>query len=410
MSNAPVSSAGPQGAALRFTPQEWRACLSLAMLYGLRMLGLFLVFPVLAADAKQFPGGADPLWVGIAVGVYGLTQAFLQIPFGIASDRFGRKPVILVGLAIFALGSFVAALANSIEWLAVGRALQGAGAISAAVTAFLADLTRDEVRTRAMAIIGATIGLAFALSLVVAPLLSAQFGLSGLFWITGVMVIAAMWPVVRLAHVPQRAATDYTFAQAKKSVLSNGQLMRLNLGIFMIHMTQTALFVVIPLTLVQMGLALPDHWQLYLPVVLLSFAGMLPPIFWAERTGKNKPAFLLAIALMGLAIVSFGLVPANLWIWAAVLFVFFLSFNLLEAFLPSWVSRVAPPGQRGLALGIYNTTQSLGLFSGGLLGGVLASVLGSQGLYWACAGAIAVWGIISFGLREIGPRSPKPAA
>jgi MFS family permease len=393
----------------RFTPKEWRACLSLSSLYGLRMLGLFLVFPILAADAKRLDGGADPIWIGIAVGIYGLTQAMLQIPFGIASDRYGRKRVILIGLLIFAIGSFVAALAPSVEWLSVGRALQGAGAISAAVTAFLADLTRDEVRTRAMALIGATIGLTFALSLVVAPVLSATIGLDGLFWMTGLLAILAMWPVIRLEDVPQRPPTDYTFAQARRSVLSNGQLMRLNLGIFMIHMTQTALFVVIPLALIQMGLPLPQHWQIYLPVVLLSFAGMLPPIFWAERTGKNKPAFMAAIGLMGLAILSFAVVPQDLWVWAGVLFVFFLSFNLLEAFLPSWVSRVAPGDQRGLALGIYNTTQSLGLFSGGLLGGILAGALGPQAVYWVCAAAIAVWGIISFGLVEIGPRRTKPA-
>jgi MFS family permease len=373
------------------------------------MFGLFLVFPILAVDAQGLPGGADPVWVGIAVGIYGLTQAFFQIPFGMASDRMGRKPVILVGLLIFAVGSFVAALASTVGWLSFGRALQGAGAISAAVTAFLADSTRDEVRTRAMALIGATIGLTFALSLVLAPLLSSSIGLDGLFWLTGGLAILAMWPVIRLADVPQKTPTDYTFAQARKTVLSNNQLMRLNLGIFMIHMTQTAIFVVIPVALIQMGLALPKHWQIYLPVVLLSFALMLPPIFWVERTGKNKPAFLGAIGLMGLAIASFAVVPRDLWVWAAVLFIFFLSFNLLEAFLPSWVSRVAPQEHRGLALGIYNTTQSLGLFSGGLVGGIMASQLGPQAVYWVCAAAILVWGIISFGLKEIGPRRPKPA-
>ncbi len=374
------------------------------MLYGLRMLGLFLVFPILAAEAKKLQGGDDPLWIGIAVGVYGLTQAMLQIPFGIASDRIGRRKVILIGLAIFALGSFVAAVAPSIYWLAAGRALQGAGAISAAVTAFLADSTRDELRTRAMALIGATIGLAFALSLVVAPALSSVVGMEGLFWLTGVLVIAAMWPVIRMKEPPRKKAADYSFARAREVVLSNGQLMRLNMGIFMIHMTQTAIFVVVPLALIEMGKSLGDHWQVYLPVVALSFAAMVPPIFWAERTGKNKPAFLGAIALMGIAIAGFAIVPHVLWVWAAVLFLFFTSFNLLEAFLPSWVSRVAPPEHRGMALGIYNTTQSLGLFSGGFLGGVMARTFGEQAVYWACAATILVWGIISFGLVELGRR------
>lgn len=402
-----MTNASPK---LRFTPEEWRACLALSMLYGLRMLGLFLVFPILAAEAKKLGGGTDPMWVGIAVGVYGLTQAMLQIPFGIASDRFGRRKVILVGLAVFALGSFVAAMATTIEWLAVGRAIQGAGAISAAVTAFLADSTRDELRTRAMALIGGTIGLAFALSLIVAPALSALMGMEGLFWLTGVLVIAAMWPVVRMAEPPRRKATDYSMAQAKKTVLANGQLMRLNLGIFMIHMTQTALFVVVPLALIGMGMGLSDHWQIYLPVVLLSFAAMVPPIFWAERSGHNKPAFLGSIGLMGVAIVGFAVVPHLIWIWAVVLFLFFTSFNLLEAFLPSWVSRVAPAEHRGLALGIYNTTQSLGLFSGGLLGGLMARSFGEHAVYWACTATILVWGIISFGLKEPGPRRPAATA
>ncbi len=394
---------------LRFTKEEWRACLALSMLYGLRMLGLFLVFPILAAESKKLEGGADPMWIGIAVGIYGLTQALFQIPFGMASDRIGRRKVILFGLAVFALGSFVAAFAPSIGWLSVGRALQGAGAISAAVTAFLADSTRDELRTRAMALIGGTIGLAFALSLIVAPVLSSMIGMQGLFWLTGVLVIAAMWPVIRMAEPPRRPATDYSWDQARRTVLSNGQLMRLNLGIFMIHMTQTAIFVVIPLALIRMDMALASHWKIYLPVVILSFVAMLPPIFWAERTGKNKPAFLGAIALMGLAISSFGWVPQEIGIWAVVLFLFFTSFNLLEAFLPSWVSRVAPPEHRGLALGVYNTTQSLGLFSGGLLGGVMAQAFGETAVYWASAATILVWGIISFGLKEIGRRQPKPA-
>lgn len=393
---------------IRFTKDEWRACLSLSMLYGLRMLGLFLVFPILAAEARKLEGGTDPMWIGIAVGIYGLTQALLQIPFGVASDRFGRRRVILAGLAVFAFGSFVAAMATSIQMLVLGRALQGAGAISAAVTAFLADSTRDEIRTRAMAIIGGTIGLAFALSLIIAPALSAWMGMEGLFWLTGALVIAAMWPVTRLSEPPHKKSGDYTFEQARKTVLSNGQLMRLNLGIFMIHMTQTAIFVVVPLALIDMGLALPQHWQMYLPVVMLSFVAMIPPILWAERTGNNKPAFLAAIGLMGLAIAGFASVPHVIWAWAALLFLFFTSFNLLEAFLPSWVSRVAPPEQRGLALGIYNTTQSLGLFTGGLVGGGMAKVFGEQAVYWACAATIVVWGIISFGLKELGRRPPRP--
>ena len=392
---------------IRFTRDEWRACLALSMLYGLRMLGLFLVFPILAAESKKLDGGTDPVWVGIAVGVYGLTQAFLQIPFGIASDRYGRRRVIVWGLAVFALGSFVAALATTIQWLAVGRALQGAGAISAAVTAFLADSTRDEVRTRAMALIGGTIGVSFALSLVMAPVLSMWIGMEGLFWLTGLLVITAMWPVIRMREPAHKKPPDYSFTQARHTVFSNGQLMRLNLGIFMIHMVQTALFVVVPLALIDMGMALATHWKIYLPVVLVSFGAMVIPIFWAERTGRNKPAFIGAIAVMGLAILGFAWSPHVIWIWGLVLLLFFTSFNVLEAFLPSWVSRVAPLEHRGLALGIYNTTQSLGLFTGGLMGGGMAKAFGPSAVYWACGAAIVIWGIISFGLVEC-PRK-KPA-
>ena len=392
---------------IRFTRDEWRACLALSMLYGLRMLGLFLVFPILAAESKKLDGGTDPVWVGIAVGVYGLTQAFLQIPFGIASDRYGRRRVIVWGLAVFALGSFVAALATTIQWLAVGRALQGAGAISAAVTAFLADSTRDEVRTRAMALIGGTIGVSFALSLVMAPVLSMWIGMEGLFWLTGLLVITAMWPVIRMREPAHKKPPDYSFTQARHTVFSNGQLMRLNLGIFMIHMVQTALFVVIPLALIDMGMALATHWKIYLPVVLVSFGAMVIPIFWAERTGRNKPAFLGAIAVMGLAILGFAWSPHVIWIWGLVLLLFFTSFNVLEAFLPSWVSRVAPLEHRGLALGIYNTTQSLGLFTGGLMGRGMAKAFGPSAVYWACGAAIVIWGIISFGLVECPRKKPS---
>ena len=394
---------------IRFTSQEWRACLALSMLYGLRMLGLFLVFPVLAAESQALQGGDDPMWVGIAAGIYGLTQALLQIPFGAASDRYGRRRVILIGLAIFAFGSIVAALATSIVGLAIGRALQGAGAISAAVTAFLADSTRDEVRTRAMAMIGATIGLAFALSLVMAPVLSAMFGMSGLFWLTATLVVMAMIPVMRMAEPARRQTPEISFSDIQRIVLRDGQLMRLNLGIFMIHMTQTAIFVVVTLALIQMGLDLHDHWMLYLPVVMASFGLMLMPIFWSERTGRSRPAFLFAIALMGASIAGFGLAASSLWAWALLLLGFFTAFNALEAFLPSWVSRVAPSSHRGLALGVYNTTQSLGLFSGGLLGGLMAKAFGAAAVYWACAAAILVWGIISLGLKELGPRRPRAA-
>lgn len=399
----------PSAPPVAFTPLELRASLSLAGVYGLRMLGLFLMLPVLSLCARDLPGGDDPAWVGLALGIYGLTQALLQIPFGMASDRWGRRPVIVVGLLLFVLGSLLAASAESVTWLIVGRALQGSGAVSAAVSAYLADLTRDEVRTRSMALVGASIGLSFAVSLVVAPPLYGWVGLAGLFLLTAALALGAAWMVLRMPdpeQVPSRLDGDRL---SWGGLLRDSQLSRLNLGVFFMMAIQTAMFVAIPRLLESGGLSLTDHWMVYLPVLLLAFAAMVPPILWAERRGQFRPVFVGSVGVLALAMLAFlGLPPVGpgpLWPLVLAVWIFVLGFNLLEALLPSWVSRVAPRAQRGQAMGLYNTFQSMGLFAGGLLGGLLARSLGLAGIFWACLLVTLVWGIMSLGLRELGPRS-----
>lgn len=390
---------------LALTPQERVASLGLSCVIGLRMLGLFLMLPVLAVGAGTLEGGQHPLWLGLAMGAYGLTQALLQIPFGMASDRLGRRPVILLGLAVFVLGSLICASASQIETLILGRALQGAGAVSAAVSAYLTDLTRESVRTRAMAMVGAAIGLSFALSMVIAPPLFGLWGLPGLFILTAALALGAMVLVSRLPTGDRRPPEDrLPWAE----LLGQGQLQRLNLGIFTMMAIQTSLFVAIPQALVALDLPLSDHWQVYLPLMLLAFAGMVPPILWAERRGRFKPVFLASIALLVLAMVMF-LVAQRFWVWMLAIAVFMLGFNLLEALLPSWVSRLAPAAQRGQAMGVYNTSQSLGLFMGGVAGGAALAQAGLSGVFCLCAALATFWGMMSLGLHEIGPR-PQAAS
>jgi MFS family permease len=391
------------------SPTEVRAGLSLGSLFALRMLGLFVILPVFAVHAPSLRGGDDLVLVGIALGAYGLTQAILQIPFGMAADRFGRKRVILVGLVLFALGSFVAAAAQDI-WLTIaGRVIQGTGAISAAVMALAADLTREEHRTKTMAMIGASIGLVFALSLVVGPELYRTVGMGGIFALTGVLAlggIAVLYKVVPpepVAHADQ--APDMGRA-ALAAVLGNAELLRLNFGILALHMMQMAMFVVVPPLLVERGgLAVAGHWQVYLPVVLLSFVLMIPPLLAAERHGRSRRLFLGSIALLVAAQVGLTWWATGLVTIAAWLLGFFVAFNLLEAAIPSLVTRVAPLRAKGTALGVYNTTQAFGLFAGGALGGWAAKQFGATGVFLACAVLGLVWAAVAAGMRIPPPRA-----
>ncbi|WP_226450350.1 MFS transporter [Ferribacterium limneticum] len=378
----------------RMSPEERRAGASLASIFALRMLGLFLILPVFSVYAKTLPGGDNLALVGFALGAYGLTQAFFQIPYGIASDIFGRKQVIVVGLLIFALGSFVAAWAPDMTWIIVGRVLQGAGAISAAVTALAADLTREEHRTKVMAMIGSSIGLVFALSLVGAPILYGWIGMGGLFVMTGVLALAAI--VLLFKAVPPAPPPHGHEKLPLRRVVFDPDLLRLNVGIFVLHMVQMAMFVVLPHALVSHGgLEAASHWKVYLPAVLVSFAIMVPAIIAAERKDKMRPIFLAAIGL--LVIVQSGLLlfSGSLWLLALWLMLFFVAFNVLEATLPSLVSRTAPPAAKGAALGVYNTTQALGLFIGGAAGGYIAQHFGDNAVFAACTGLILIWLVVA---------------
>ncbi len=383
------------------TPLERRASASLASIFALRMLGLFLVLPVFALEARRYPGGDDPLLLGLAMGIYGLTQGLLQLPFGMASDRFGRKRVIVLGLLVFAAGSFWAAAATDLVQLLIGRSLQGAGAVSAAVTALLADLTRDEVRTKAMAMVGASIGLMFALSLVLAPALSAMVGLSGLFALTGALallgVALVIWGAPPAPAVPPGAPRGRL-----REVLGDAGLMRMNLGVFVLHAVQLAMWVAVPALLVQAGLPQPAHWQVYLPAVVGSFV-LMGGMFALERRGHLKQVFLAAILLialvqLGLLVVASG--TPRLPALAALLFVFFCGFNILEATQPSMLSRMAAAPVRGTAMGVFNTLQSLGFFVGGWAGGALVKSWGSQMLFVCCAAAMLLWWLLALPMQS----------
>ena len=391
------------------TAAEKKSSLSLAGIFALRMLGLFLILPVFAVYAHKLPGGESELLIGMTLGMYGLTQAFLQIPFGAASDKFGRKPVILAGLALFAIGSIVAACAGSIWGVMLGRALQGAGAISAAVTALIADNVRETVITKSMALVGASIGLTFALSLVIAPPLTELWGVPGLFWLTGALAVCAMavvrWIVPDSSHEVDRhdkAPLPWT------TVAADGQLLRLNTGIFVLHAVQMALFVVVPGRLEAMGLPVLHHWYIYLPAVLIGFAVMMKPIQWAERE-RRLTTLLRGVTL--LLTVTFGLftfLMHSVWEIAFLVTLFFIGFNIMEASLPGLISRVAPRSSKGLALGIYNTTQSLGLFAGGAMGGWLAQHYDAETVFVACAALTLACFFAFAGLREPAPKANKP--
>ena len=392
------------------TRQELRSSGSLALIFALRMLGLFLVLPVFALEAQHYAGGNDPAMVGLALGMYGLTQAVFQLPLGLASDRFGRKKVIIVGLLVFALGSLVAALADSLMGLVWGRALQGAGAVSAAVTALLADLTRDSVRTKAMAMVGGSIALMFSLALVLSPLLAGWVGLSGIFWITLALTLAGIAAVLWV--VPPEPLQHTAMPRGRfADLLAYPDLLRLNVGVFVLHTVQMAMWVAVPTMLVQAGLVKTAHWQVYLPAVLLSFAA-LGRLFAMERKGQLRSALLLAIVLVllvqaGLGALTLAGDAPSLWLLGAAMLVFFIGFNMLEATQPSLVSRMAPDRLRGAALGAYNTLQSLGLFAGGFLGGWLSRHGSLTGVFAATALLCVVWLVVTWPLQPIGRNADK---
>ena len=388
----------------RMLPDERRAAFSLASIYAMRMLGLFMVMPVFMLEARHYEGGDDLSAIGLAMGMYGLVQAVLQIPFGMAADRFGRKRVIYLGLALLALGSIVGAMATSVTGLALGRALQGGGAISAAVTALLADQTRDAVRTKGTALVGASIGLMFALSLVLGPLLSAWGGLSAIFALTLLLSVGGV-VIVRFWTPPEPALPAAgRVRHSLWGLLVHRDLIRLNFGVFALYAVQLASWVSIPALLIQAGVASADHGWVYLPAVLLSFVVMGVTLFPMERRGLLRPLFLGCIALVLLVQVAWGVLAGSsppLWLLGVLLFLFFCGFNVLEASQPSLASRLAPTGARGSALGVYNTLQSLGIFAGGAMGGWLLKTVSASGVFMTSAGLMLLWLLVAWGTRFV---------
>ena len=396
----PPGTAAP-ATSTSMTRLELRANFSLASIFGLRMLGLFMVVPVFAQEAVRYPGGDNTSLIGLALGIYGLTQAALQFVYGLASDRWGRKPVIVAGLLVFATGSMVAAVAPSLLWLTVGRALQGAGAVSAAVTALLADQTRDEVRTKSMALLGVSMGLTFALSLVVAPLLAAWAGLVGIFAITGGLALLGIAAVIWWVPPEPVQQTSQQVGRVL-DVLRIPDLLRLNYGAFVLHGVQLAMWLAVPALLVQAGLPQAQHWQVYLPVLAGSFVLMGGSLFQLEKRGYVRATVLMSVALI--AAVQFGLWwqigrQPSVYLLSALLFVFFYGFNVLEASLPSMVSRLAPLPKRGAALGIYNTLQSLGFFVGGWLGGWAMQWGGAPALFAGCGALMLIWLLLAWPMK-----------
>lgn len=439
LTGEPSQSVG-DSSALKMTSSEKSASWSLAFVYAMRMLGLFMVLPIFVLEAQHYAGGDDPTKVGMAMGVYGLVQAFLQIPFGIAADRFGRKKVIQFGLFLFVVGSCLGAVATSVDGLALGRALQGCGAVSAAVTALLADQTRDHVRTFGMALIGASIGLMFAFSLVLGPVLSKWGGLSGVFAVTAVLGLLAMaalaWWTPREPSLHNEAGLiavgsethalgtspinnsfgkpngnpngnpednpEYNLAHGLRATLLQPDLLRLNVGVFVLYAVQLANWASIPAMLSAAGVSQENHGWVYLPAVLLSFVVMGGTLFPMERKGMLKPLFLGSIVLVALVELGWytqALSTPGLYALELLLFLFFCGFNILEASQPSLASKMAAPATRGATMGVYNTLQSLGIFAGAVGGGWLTKSYGPGAVFLVCSCLMVFWLIVAAPMR-----------
>lgn len=382
---------------------EWRATVSLALIFALRMFGMFSILPVLAIYARGLPGGHDQFLVGVALGIDGLAQAFLQIPFGLLSDRVGRKRMIYIGLALFAAGSFIAASATSIQVIIFGRLVQGTGAISAAVIALLADLTREEHRSRSMAVIGMSIGVTFGASLILGPALQHWIGVPGIFALTGVLALLAML-VVRFAvptPIASRVHGDAEIVPGQLgAVWKNSELQRLNFGILSLHATMRGMFVVVPLLLLNVGdMPVETHWKVYLPILVVSFFGVVPAIIAAEKYGRMKPVFCGAVGLMFISTILMSVLVHHFAGIVIALLLFFVAFNLLEATLPSLVSKIAPAGSKGTAIGVYNTGQFLGLFLGGAIGGFLAQHANYGAVFAFSSGLGIAWFFIAISMQ-----------
>jgi MFS family permease len=384
----------------RMSSSELRASLALASVFGLRMLGMFVILPIFALWTEGRPGWSLQL-AGFAMGAYGLTQGLLQIPFGWLSDRHGRKPILYLGLAIFAAGSFICALGDSPWTIIAGRVVQGAGAVSAVAIASIADLTRETQRTKAMAIVGATIGAVFAVSFVAAPFLERAIGVPGIFALTGFLVLAAI-AVVRWI-VPDAPPRDRAAgAVAFSAVLRDRELLRLNVGIFAIHAVLMAIFVVVPVALVRAGLPAGEHWWVYLASVGAGFLLMLPGVI-GPAAAHERPVFLVAVALVAASLALLCTQLASLAGIIAALVIFFTGFNVLEAKLPALVSRAAPREATGAATGVYSSVQFLGAFAGAAAAGAIAQHAGFVAVLVTCLVVTGAWFVVAWNMGDFMP-------
>ncbi|MCU7798586.1 MAG: MFS transporter [gamma proteobacterium symbiont of Lucinoma myriamae] len=388
----------------KLNPTEKRAAASLASIYSLRMLGLFMIFPVFSLYGQQLEGNT-PLLIGLAIGAYGLTQAIFQIPFGMLSDKIGRKPVIVMGMLIFALGSVVAAMADSIYGVIFGRIIQGSGAVAAAVMALAADLTREEHRLKIMATIGMSIGFAFAVAMVAGSVLNEMIGVDGMFWLTA--VFALMGVAVTLFWVPDAPRSFHRETEPVpeqfKSILKDHQLLRLDAGIMILHMVLTATFLVIPIALVNeqhANLASSEHWKIYLPVMILAMGLMIPFIIIAESKRRMKEVFNGAIVVIALSELGFWAFNDSILGLSFFILIFFAAFNVLEASLPSLIAKMSPSEAKGTAMGIYSTSQFFGAFLGGVIGGKILGLYGINGVFLFAMLITLVWSLIALTMKS----------
>lgn len=391
------------------SPTERRAAFSIAGIFSTRMLGLFMIFPVFALFAESEFANITGLQIGIAIGIYGLTQALLQIPYGMLSDKFGRKPLIILGMLVFMAGSVVCAMADSIEMMIIGRAIQGMGAVAAVLMASVADLVTEQFRLRAMSIVGITIGLSFTLSLVAGPLLASWFGVRGIFWViallavVGILLVSFAMPTIKNQSFQREAEAD---PSQFREILKHPQLLRLDLGVFILHAMLTAMFIVVPLTLRDAGgLESTEHWFIYLPVMLLSFALMVPFIIQAESKGRMKMMFVGAIATITIMQLGFAFIELSFWSLFFLLLIFFTAFNLLEASLPSLVVKLSPADKKGTASGVYSTSQFLGAAIGGVLGGYFYQYYGYNGVFLFTAVIGTIWFVAAYSMEKPLPLS-----
>ena len=380
--------------------------LKVSLIMATRMLGLFMLFPVISVYATNDYNNTTPFLIGLAIGIYGLTQAFFQIPFGYLSDRFGRKPLLYIGLCLFFFGSILAAISTDIIYVILGRALQGSGAISAVLMAFLADSISEENRSKANAFVGFQIGLAFMLSLIIGPIIASIAGLSGIFWSIALLSVISLTIVISLPHTKPINYYRLSIEEFKK--ILNPKLLRLDFSVFTLHLMLTSTFIVMPLILVENNIInMADNWKLYLPAMIMSFVGMVPLIIIAEKLQKTKLILLVSITLLIISQLLFYELKLNFTIFLIILTLFFIAFNTIEAILPSLLSRIASSSKRGLAMGVFSTSQFLGTFFGGAIGGLIYDIFNLNSVFLFTIFMAIIWWLVILTLPQNNNRSEK---